>query len=153
MSETLNTSDALSDYYNKRAQEYEQIYAKPERQEALGKLKAHLREILRGHDVLEIACGTGYWTEVIASIARSVLATDISEEMLSIARQKNGKGFAVEHFQRPLSDYFNVLTDTGFVVKKMIEPPINRRVLKVVPRYAEYLDRPIGVIFYCNKES
>ncbi|MFZ5805639.1 MAG: class I SAM-dependent methyltransferase [Verrucomicrobiota bacterium] len=79
----------LFDYYNKRAQEYERIYAKPERQDALGKLKTHLQKILRGNDVLEIACGTGYWTEVIASTARSVLAMDISEEMLSIARQKS----------------------------------------------------------------
>ncbi|HEY6168738.1 MAG TPA: class I SAM-dependent methyltransferase, partial [Verrucomicrobiae bacterium] len=55
----------LAEYYARRAGEYERIYAKPERQADLAALRARLAEAFRGRRVLEIACGTGYWTEVI----------------------------------------------------------------------------------------
>jgi demethylmenaquinone methyltransferase/2-methoxy-6-polyprenyl-1,4-benzoquinol methylase len=81
--------DALADYYAKRAPEYERIYTKPERQEDLRALRSFVAPIFAGCDVLEVACGTGWWTEVLASTAHSVVATDINEEVLTIARTKS----------------------------------------------------------------
>lgn len=78
----------LAEYYAKRAPEYEAIYAKPERQEDLAILRDFLRAIFAGRHVLEIACGTGYWTETLADCAASIFATDINEEVLQIARSK-----------------------------------------------------------------
>lgn len=78
----------MIDYYSKRANEYERIYQKPERQADLGWLKGVLQRELEGHRVLELACGTGYWTEAIAGTAASVHATDASNEVLEIARSK-----------------------------------------------------------------
>lgn len=75
-------------YHAERAAEYEAVYARPERQADLAALRARLQELLAGQDVLEIACGTGYWTQAIAATARSMLATDITEPMLTIARHK-----------------------------------------------------------------
>jgi SAM-dependent methyltransferase len=75
-------------YYSKRANEYERIYQKPERQADLGWLRSILQRELTGHHVLELACGTGYWTEAIAGTATSVHATDASHEVLEIARSK-----------------------------------------------------------------
>ena len=80
--------DQLANYYAKRAAEYERIYAKPERQADLAALRARIGKIFKGKHVLELACGTGYWTEVIASKAAQVTAIDMNEEVLKIARTK-----------------------------------------------------------------
>jgi len=45
--------------------------------------------LLAGRDVLEIACGTGNWTQVLARRVRRILATDINEETLDRAREKD----------------------------------------------------------------
>jgi SAM-dependent methyltransferase len=78
----------LLDYYQRRAKEYEAIYARPERQEDLAALRSLIGGRFEGAQVLEIACGTGYWTEVIAGAAKAVVATDLAEEPMQIARAK-----------------------------------------------------------------
>jgi demethylmenaquinone methyltransferase/2-methoxy-6-polyprenyl-1,4-benzoquinol methylase len=40
--------------------------------------------------VLELACGTGTWTQVLLPIAHDITAIDAAPEMLTIARQKLG---------------------------------------------------------------
>ncbi len=75
-------------YYADRAQEYERIYHKPERQADLRQLRSFVESEFSGTDVFEVACGTGYWTEILARTAASVFATDISEEVLAVARSK-----------------------------------------------------------------
>ena len=75
-------------YYARRAPYYDELYAKPERQHDLTTLGAYLKTALADKKVLEIACGTGYWTQVIAQTATTVHATDINEPMLEIAREK-----------------------------------------------------------------
>jgi SAM-dependent methyltransferase len=78
----------LEDYYRERAPEYDAIYAKPERQEDLGRLRALLVELVAGKSVLEIAAGTGYWTTALSTSARSIVATDLNDETLEIARSR-----------------------------------------------------------------
>ena len=78
----------LAEYYGKRATEYEQVYAKPERQADLALLRdVVMRHFARRH-VLEVASGTGYWTEVLAQGAISVVASDVSSDVLDLARAK-----------------------------------------------------------------
>jgi ubiquinone/menaquinone biosynthesis C-methylase UbiE len=79
-------------YYARRASEYERIYAKPERQPDLRVLERRVAELLAGRKVLELACGTGYWTNVFASKAASVTALDVNDEVLDIARAKKNAG-------------------------------------------------------------
>jgi len=88
--------DALAEYYARRATEYDRIYDKPERQDDLARMRERLSSLLAGRDVLEVACGTGYWTAAIAARARSVLGTDVNEEVLAIARTRPGMGGAVD---------------------------------------------------------
>lgn len=78
----------LVEYYRRRAAEYEAIYAKPERQADLAVLRQAIPAMLRGARVLEIACGTGYWTQLAAEVAAEVVATDLAEEPMQIARSK-----------------------------------------------------------------
>jgi SAM-dependent methyltransferase len=78
----------LLEYYGRRAGDYENVYKKPERQFELDVLSHLLRQLLAGEDALEIACGTGYWTAVLAPVVRSIVATDASPETLALARQK-----------------------------------------------------------------
>jgi ubiquinone/menaquinone biosynthesis C-methylase UbiE len=84
----MNVESSMVSYYAERACEYERIYHKPERQEDLQWLRDFVGRTFAGLRVCEIACGTGYWTEIVSRSAKSVLATDINEEVLSIARSK-----------------------------------------------------------------
>lgn len=86
----LNTD--LVSYYKNRAKEYENIYAKPERQHDLKHAGNILQSIFADKQVLEIACGTGYWTEIIAKKAKSILATDINETVIEVAGSKDFSG-------------------------------------------------------------
>jgi ubiquinone/menaquinone biosynthesis C-methylase UbiE len=81
---------ALRGYYDRRAAGYEQIYHPRDdgHGRELGELARELREAVRDRSVLEVACGTGYWTAAAASVARSVTATDSSLAMLAVAREK-----------------------------------------------------------------
>lgn len=79
---------AMAAYYARRAAEYDLIFDKPERQNDLRALRLFVAETFEGRDVLEIACGTGYWTQVLASSAASVTAVDINNEVLEIARTR-----------------------------------------------------------------
>ena len=79
---------SMVDYYKKRALEYERIYHKPERQPDLRQLEAIVTRAFPDLDVLEIACGTGYWTQFASRSARTIAATDYSGEVLAIAVQK-----------------------------------------------------------------
>jgi demethylmenaquinone methyltransferase/2-methoxy-6-polyprenyl-1,4-benzoquinol methylase len=78
----------MQSYYASRAGEYDRVYAKPERQRDLREIERWLPSVLRGEAVLEVACGTGYWTQFIAPVAASVLAIDSAPEMLRIAKQR-----------------------------------------------------------------
>jgi SAM-dependent methyltransferase len=74
----------MQSYYKKRAPIYDRIYSYPERQEDFRYLETYISEYLSGLDVLEIAAGTGYWTQFIRARANSLLATDTSIETLNI---------------------------------------------------------------------
>lgn len=82
------TDAALRQYYAARAREYERIYAKPERQADLRRLEGLLPSMLAGRRILEIACGTGYWTQFLAGEARDIVAIDANPETLAVAAEK-----------------------------------------------------------------
>lgn len=78
----------MQSYYAARAGEYDRVYQKPERQLDLRRIEQWLPSVLAGATVLEVACGTGYWTQFIAPVAATVVALDSAPETLRIAEQR-----------------------------------------------------------------
>ncbi|TET93493.1 MAG: class I SAM-dependent methyltransferase, partial [Candidatus Zixiibacteriota bacterium] len=66
----------LIDYYRARAAEYEQAYYRhmPARRREIDDQVEDLRELVRGKDILDLACGTGYWTQIMSRTARFIAA-------------------------------------------------------------------------------
>ncbi len=82
----------MQSYYAARAPEYDRIYLKPERQNDLRAIERWLPPKFAGARVIEIASGTGYWTQFIAPVATRVLAVDTSAETIEIARTRVASG-------------------------------------------------------------
>ncbi len=97
-------------YYRDRAGEFEDVYSNPEEQEDLKTATDLFCGLFAGKSVLEVACGTGWWTERIARVAESVLAIDINESMIAIAREKKLDG----NVSFEVSDIFAFATDARF---------------------------------------
>ncbi len=102
----------MKDYYSKRAREYEQIYYRddPQRQKELEQIKNELGSYFQNEMVLEAACGTGYWTEVISRVAKRTTAFDFSKEVLDVAKSKNlNAEFIVDNIyeMKNITGFFN----------------------------------------------
>jgi demethylmenaquinone methyltransferase/2-methoxy-6-polyprenyl-1,4-benzoquinol methylase len=73
-------------YYRARAPEYERgLYATAEAQRLLEDVAERIPADV---DVLELACGTGVWTERLARRVRTLTAVDAAPEMIEIARER-----------------------------------------------------------------
>jgi SAM-dependent methyltransferase len=84
-------ADQMRRYYRARAPWHDEYmgYAGNAAMEALlNPVVSRVEALLAGLDVLEVACGTGNWTQVLAARVRSVLATDASDEAIQLARGK-----------------------------------------------------------------
>ena len=99
MADARSTTPHLERYYARRAREYETIYDRPERQAELAWLRERVPRLFRGRTVLEVACGTGYWTQHIAREAKRVNAFDINDAVLEIAREKAIPGGRARFFK------------------------------------------------------
>lgn len=103
---SINTN--IVDYYRARASEYEQVYAKPERQSDLARLHREIPAQFQGRRVLEVACGTGYWTRRIALRATAITAVDLAPEPLELAR-----------LQQPIGDAVTFLLADAFALEQV----------------------------------
>jgi SAM-dependent methyltransferase len=103
----LSKTDPHAAYYAARAAEYDVSvgYGTPFVEQHLAPLKAQLQSALNGRDVLEIACGTGYWTHAVAATARSLLATDRDATSLTLAEARMASS---EHVRCQLADAYTL---------------------------------------------
>jgi demethylmenaquinone methyltransferase/2-methoxy-6-polyprenyl-1,4-benzoquinol methylase len=87
----VKSADAsMREYYAARAPIYDEVHLRPERQADLDELRRRLPSWFAGRAVLEIACGTGWWTQFIAPLAAHLTATDAVAEPLAFARLRPG---------------------------------------------------------------
>lgn len=103
------------DYYRARAGEYDEWFLRQGRYdrgaEANRQWFAEVTQVADAldafapkGDVLELACGTGLWTQRLLYHARHVTAVDASPEVLAINRQRAGQDGRVEYL---LADLFS----------------------------------------------
>jgi len=142
----------LQTYYQQRAKEYELIYQKTERQADLKKLHAYLRQSFDKQQVLEIACGTGYWTQTLAQTCAAIRATDINSAVLEIAQVKD---YGTTHIQLEQVDFWELAIPTnlydsvfgGFIWSHILK--------KDLPAFLELLSTQISnkgsLVFVDNK--
>jgi demethylmenaquinone methyltransferase/2-methoxy-6-polyprenyl-1,4-benzoquinol methylase len=105
----------MYDYYQARVpyhDKYMNYSGNREMDRLLGPLIKRIDPIIRDRDILEIACGTGNWTQVLSRRARTVLATDAIEGYLSLARKKH---YARDNVTFRVADAYALgKLDTGF---------------------------------------
>ena len=100
----------LTTYYNERANEYDKVYALPKEQNDLRTATKIIQDIFADKAVLEVASGTGYWTKILAHVATRLLATDINDSVLKIAKSKVDG----EHVSFKVADMYSLTTDIKY---------------------------------------
>jgi SAM-dependent methyltransferase len=86
----LMTDEVLAgqvDYYRRRASEYD-LTAYGDVAAARARIARLVAEMRLAGNVLEIACGTGLWTEALAAWADTLTAIDAAPEAVAIARER-----------------------------------------------------------------
>jgi ubiquinone/menaquinone biosynthesis C-methylase UbiE len=78
----------------------------------LADLRAWLPTVMSNRRVLEIAAGTGYWTDAYCDDAMSVVATDVNAETLEVARARRSWPDSVRLAEADAFDLSSV--DGGF---------------------------------------
>ena len=95
----------MIEYYERRAKDYQDVYNKTENKYELSRVSDYLSCELENLAVLELACGTGYWTDKVSIFAKSILAFDINDSAIRIAKSINHPKNNVSFF---LADIFNI---------------------------------------------
>ena len=103
-------TEQSAQFYAKSASNHDRIYDRPERQDDLADMREHVADVLRGHTVLELACGTGYWTRLLAEVADHVVATDINPEMIAMAQLRK---LPVDKVTLRVADAYDLPGDLG----------------------------------------
>lgn len=94
-------TDEQIEYYRARAEEYDESTAGFA--DVFAPAKSILKELGQFDHILELACGTGFWTETLLQMGRKVTALDAAPEMLEIARKRLGE----DHITYQQADLFH----------------------------------------------
>ncbi|MCO5973802.1 class I SAM-dependent methyltransferase [Actinoallomurus soli] len=97
------------DYYRRRASEYD-VTAYGDVAAARERIARLVAQMSPRRRVLEIACGTGLWTEALAGAADVVVAIDAAPEAVAIARDRVRSG----NVTFEVADVFSWTTDDRF---------------------------------------
>lgn len=98
---TNNIIQQQIEYYSARAEEYDEWFYRTgryDRGEEINQrwfneaavVKSELYQIGGVENILELACGTGIWTQELLNIGKKITALDASQEVIEINRRKLG---------------------------------------------------------------
>ena len=96
-------------YYRRRAGEYDET-AYGDLTTARARIARLVSQMRPSGRVLEIACGTGLWTEALARLADSMTAIDAAPEAVAIARER----VASESVRFEVADVYSWATEQRF---------------------------------------
>jgi SAM-dependent methyltransferase len=105
-------------YYRDRASEYDQWFLREGRYDRgtehrqqwfaeIVEVKSALTGAAPSGDILELACGTGLWTQHLAPLATRLVAVDASPEVIAINQQRVGNTLAGKPVEYRIADLFN----------------------------------------------
>ena len=77
-----------TEFWSKVAAKYDRVVDLQIGTETRALVRERLREERQLGSVVEFGCGTGYYTQVLAEKSATVIATDLSPEMLEIAKER-----------------------------------------------------------------
>ncbi len=117
-------SDILQEqvqYYRDRAAEYDEWFFRQGRYDRgedhrqqwfaeVAEVESALRAAAPAGDILELACGTGLWTQHLAPFATHLTAVDAAPEVIALNQQRVGAA-SVEYI---VADLFNWIPDRQF---------------------------------------
>lgn len=110
--ETPMDKNPVIAYYDSIAAHYDNTAAEvaDEQLEDLDEAREQISTLLAGHRILELGCGSGAWTEVLAETAGSIVATDASAAMLELAQMH---GEDLDNVEYRLMDALALPADLG----------------------------------------
>ena len=140
------------EYYRRRALEYDRVYDKPERQTDLLELRSWVSRLLVGRRVLEVAAGTGWWTDSYADGAAEATVTDVNASTLEVAATRRTWPPSVRFLEADASDLETIpgRFDAAFVGFFWSHVPL-RQLDEFLDRLARRLDQRARVIIIDNR--
>lgn len=110
----VNILQEQIDYYRQRAPEYDEWFLRQGRYDRgevskqqwsleVSQVEKALKDVAPSGDILELACGTGLWTQKLAPLAASLLAVDASPEAIALNRQR----IVLDSVKYEVADLFN----------------------------------------------
>lgn len=147
MTDKPNTD--LIKYYSLRAGHYDEKFQRgePARMAEQADLISGLQNMFAGQRVLEIACGTGFWTQVLAETAAHITALDASENALAAARTKGIPAEKVTFIQGDAISLDNIGGTFGGIVMNFWLSHLPRNSLPAYLRQVSEFLEPGGIIF------
>jgi SAM-dependent methyltransferase len=144
----------MLDYYRARAPLMQYAGLSPDLERVLASYAEYFSDKLAERDVLEVACGTGFWTQKLARRAHSVVATDAAPEMLAIARARQ---YERDNVELILDDAYALGSvrsglDGGFHFQWISHVP-RARLAAFFTRFHSKLSAKALVVFGDNKDQ
>jgi len=93
-----------------------------------GIIRSQIRKLaVKSHTAMDMGCAVGRWLPVLSKNFRKVVAVDISENYLQLARQKNKSLKNVEYIRAEIGNALLPACDFILCINAVMAPPADKR--------------------------